>query len=284
MLRTAQPLRRLLTALVVAIPIAAGLPAVSAANDTIAPDSIAVVDGAQITKAAYDANLAFQNVLATQQFTDGALFRSRTPRLISFAPPYDDCVKAVRKQVSKNEKVTRGQLKEYCAGVAKLIKEGAVGQLLTGTFLEGEATAEQIEITDAEIAAALPKKLEELIGGRKNLAKLEALAGVGEEFLRQQTRIELIGEKIQRRITAGLDPVTDAEARTHYAKNKTKYRNPRTKRPLPFAAVKKRIKRQLTTARGEQALNRWQTSTLRKWKGKTTCRSGYVVKFCGNAS
>lgn len=285
MLRIAQPLRRLLTTLVIAIPIATGLPATSAANDVIAADSIAVVDGTQVSKAAYDANLAFQSVLATQQLTDGALFRSSTPRLMSFAPPYTECIGAVRKQVPKNEKVTGSQLKQYCASVAKQIKDGAVGQLLTGTFLLLEAAAAQIEITDAEIAAALPVKFKQTIGGRKNLAKLEALVGGGgEELLREQTRVELIGEKIQRRVVAAIDPVTDAEVRAHYSRNKAKYRHPRTKRPLPFAAVKKRIKRQLTAAREEQALKRWQTSTLRAWKAKTTCRSGYVVEFCGNAS
>jgi len=278
-----QPLRRLLTTLAIATPIVAGLPATSGANDAIAADSVAVVDGTQITKADYDAQLAFQNVMATQQFTDGALFRSRTPQLLSFAPPYTDCVKAVRKQVPKNETVTRSQLKRYCASIAKQIKDGAIGQLLTATFLLAEAAAAQIVITDAQIAAAMPAKLKQTIGGRNNLAKLEAL-GVGEELLREQVRVELIGERFQRQVTADIDPVTDAEARKHYARNKAKYRHPRTKRQLPFAAVKQRITRKLTADREQQALTRWQTSTLRVWKAKTTCRPGYVVEFCGNAS
>lgn len=284
MLGARQETRRILTALLVTVPIAAGLPATSAANGTIAADSVAVVDGAQITKASYDASAAFVTVLASQQVTDGTLFRSPTPRLISFAPPYADCVKAVKKAVPKNQKVTRKQLEQYCADTAKQIKEQALGQLLTEKFLEGEAAAAQISVTDAEIAAALPARLKQTIGGRKNLAKLEALAGIGEEFLRNVTRVELIGQKIQRRVVAGIDPVTDAEARKHYARNKADYRDPRTKRPRPFSAVKKRVKRDLTAAREQQAVKRWQTSTLRTWKPKTSCRSGYVSEFCGKTS
>jgi hypothetical protein len=273
-----------LTTLAVAIPIVAGLSAWSDQTDSIAADSIAVVDGAQITKAEYDANAAFMTVLATNQIVGGTLFRSSTPRLISFAPPYADCVKAVEKTVPKNQKATRKQLERYCADTAKQIKEQAVGQSLTARYLLNEAAATQIEVTDAQIAAALPAKLKQAIGGRKNLAKLEAVAGVGEAFLREQVRIELIGQRIQRRVVADIKPVTDADARKHYSRSKADYRDPRTKRPRPFAAVKKRIKRQLTEAREEQAVERWQTSTLRAWKAKTSCRSGYVVEFCGNAS
>lgn len=273
-----------MTTLAVAIPIVAGLAASSAGADPIPADAVAVIDGAPITQADYDASAAFVTVLASLQATDGALFRSATPRLISFAPPYTDCVKFVKKTVPKNEKVSRKQLERHCASVAKQIKEQALGQLLTEKFLEREAAAAQITVTDAEIAAALPARLEQTIGGRKNLAKLEAVAGIGEEFLRNVTRVELVGEKIQRGVVAGIDPVTDAEARKHYSRNKADYRHPRTKRPLPFASVKKRIKRELTEARELQAVKRWQTTTLRRWKPKTSCRSGYVSEFCGNAS
>lgn len=282
-------IRRPLPTLLVAIPIVAGLSAWSDGKqatgvDAIAADSIAVVDGTPITKAEYDQNRAFQTLLATQQFTDGKLFRSSTPRLISFAAPYTECIRAVKKQVPKNEKVTQRQLRQYCVSVEKQLKDGPTEQLLTAEFLRREAAAEQIEITDAQISRALPAKLKQTIDGRKNLAKFEALTGLGEAFLREQVRTELIGERIQRGLTADLDPVTDAEARKHYAKNKADYRHPRTKRPQPFATVKKRVKRDLTEAREEQALKRWQTSTLRAWTAKTTCRSGYVVEFCGNAS
>lgn len=284
MLNTPRDIRRLLTTLAIATPIVAGLSAWTDQTGSIAADSVAVVDGAQITTQSYDAATAFVTVLASQQLTDGALFRSPTPRLISFAPPYTDCVKAVKKTVPKNQKVTKKQLERYCADTAKQIKEQSMGQVLTGTFLLKEAAAAQIEITDAQIAAALPAKLKQTIGGRKNLAKFEALTGLGEPFLREQVRVELIGERIQRRIAADIEPVTDADARKHYSRNKADYRDPRTKRPRPFAAVKKRITRQLTEKREEQALTRWQTSTLRTWKAKTSCRSGYVVEFCGNAS
>lgn len=218
--------RHLLKALAVAVPLTIGLAACGGSDDEIAADSVANVDGTQISKADYDQNLKFQTVLASQQFTNGELFKAKEPKLVSFSAPYTECIKLVKKQVPKGQKVTDSQLKEYCQNVEKQLKEGPIGQLLTAEFLKGEAKEDKIEISDAEITKALPAKYTQTIGGKENLAKFTKLTGLGEPFFREQIRIELIGQKIQEKITKDAGKVSDAEVQEYYDKNKAQYTQP----------------------------------------------------------
>jgi len=217
----------LLTTLAVAVPLTVGLAACGGGDDDkISSDSVANVDGTQISKTAYDQNLKFQTVLASQQFTNGELFKEKDPKLVSFAPPYTECIKLVKKQVPKGQKVTPTQLKEYCENIEKQLKDGAIGQLLTAKFLEGEAKEDKIEISDAEITKALPAKYTQTIGGKQNLAKFTKLTGLGEPAFREQVKTELIGQKIQEKLTKDAGKVTDAEIKEYYDKNKAQYTQP----------------------------------------------------------
>lgn len=210
----------------VAIPLTLGLAACGGDDDKISSDSVANVDGTQISKAEYDQNLKFQTVLASQQFTNGELFKAKDPKLVSFAAPYTECITLVKKQVPKGQKVTDSQLKEYCESIEKQLKDGAIGQLLTSKFLNGEAEEDKIEISDAEITKALPAKYTQTIGGKENLAKFTKLTGLDEAAFRDQVKTELIGQKIQGKITKDAGKVTDAEVQEYYDKNKAQYTQP----------------------------------------------------------
>jgi foldase protein PrsA len=226
MLRASRNSRNLLTSLAIAVPLTVGLAACGGSDDKIASDSVANVDGTQITKAEYDKNLKFQTVLASQQFTNGELFKAKDPKLVSFAAPYTECIKLVKKQVPKGQKVTDTQLKEYCQSIEKQLKEGPVGQLLTAQFLAGEAEQDDIKVSDAEITKALPAKYTQTIGGKENLAKFTKLTGLDEAFFREQVKTELIGQKIQEKITKDAGKVTDADVKSYYDKNKAQYTQP----------------------------------------------------------
>ncbi len=218
--------RNLLKTLAVAVPLTVGLTACGGSDDEISADSVANVGGTQISKADYDQNLKFQTVLASQQFTNGELFKAKEPKLVSFAAPYTECIKLVKKQIPKEQKPTEAQLKEYCENIEKQLKEGPIGQLLTAEFLAGEAEEDNIEITDEEITKALPAKYTQTIGGKENLAKFTKLTGLDEAFFREQIRTELIGQKIQEKITKDAGKVTDAEVQEYYDKNKAQYTQP----------------------------------------------------------
>lgn len=226
MLLASRNSRNLLTTLAVAVPLTIGLAACGGDDDKISSDSVANVDGTQISKKAYDENVKFQTVLASQQFTNGELFKAKDPKLVSFAPPYTECIKLVKKQVPKGQKVTATQLKEYCQSVEKQLKDGAIGQLLTAQFLAGEAKEDKIEVSDKEIDKALAAKYTQTIGGKQNLAKFTALTGLGEPAFREQVKTELIGQKIQEKISKDAGKVSDAEVQEYYDKNKAQYTQP----------------------------------------------------------
>jgi foldase protein PrsA len=226
MLRASRNSRNLLTTLAVAVPLTIGLAACGGDDDSISSDSVANVDGTQISKTAYDENVKFVTVLASQQTTGGKLFDAKNPKLVSFAAPYTECIKLVKKTVPKGQKVTDAQLKDYCSSVEKQVKDQAIGQLLTAQFLAGEAKEDKIEVSDAEIKKALPAKYTQTIGGEKNLAKFKALTGLDQAFFQEQVKTELIGQKIQEKITKDAGKVTDAEVQEYYDKNKAQYTQP----------------------------------------------------------
>lgn len=226
MLRASRNSRNLLTTLAVAVPLTVGLAACGGDDDKIASDSVANVGGTQITKAAFDENQKFITVLASQQATSGKLFEAKNPKLVSFSAPFTECIAQVKKTLSKDQKATDAQLKDYCSGIEKQIKDQAVSQLLTSQFLNGEAEDDKIKVTDAEVTKALPAKYTQTIGGKENLAKFTAMTGLGEAFFRAQVKTELIGQKIQEKITKDAGKVTDAEVQKHYDKNKAQYTQP----------------------------------------------------------
>lgn len=226
MLRASRNSRNLLTTLAVAVPLTVGLAACGGDDDKIASDSIANVGGTQITKASFADNEKFVTVLASQQTTGGKLFDAKTPKLVSFAAPYTECITLVKKSVPKEQKPTDAQLKEYCENIGKQVKEQAIGQLITAQYLLGEAKDDKIEVSDKEIDKALPAKYTQTIGGKQNLAKFKTLTGLDEAFFREQIKTELIGQKIQEKITKDAGKVTDAEVQKYYDKNKAQYTQP----------------------------------------------------------
>ncbi len=226
MLGASRHSRHLLTTLAVAVPLTVGLTACGGSDDKISADSVANVDGTQITKAQFDDNQKFINVLASQQATSGKLFDAKEPKLVSFAAPYTECVASVKKTLPKDQEVTDQQLKEYCSSIEKQVKDQAISQLITAQYLAGEAQEDKVEVSDEEITKALPAKYTQTIGDKKNLAKFTAMTGLGEAFFREQVRTELIGQKIQEKITKDAGNVTDAEIQKYYDDNKAQYTQP----------------------------------------------------------
>lgn len=226
MLRASRNSRNLLTTLAVAVPLTVGLAACGGDDDKIASDSIANVGGTQISKASYDENAKFLTVMMMQQATNGELFKEKAPKLISFSAPYTECIALVKKSVPKGQKVTDAQLKQSCEAAEKQLKDNAIGQLITAQYLAGEASDDKIEVSDKEIDKALPAKYTQTIGGKENLAKFKALTGLDDAFFREQIKTELLGQKIQEKITKDAGKVTDADVQKYYDKNKAQYTQP----------------------------------------------------------
>jgi foldase protein PrsA len=209
----------------------------------IASNAVAKVGDSQISKTDYDKNVKFQNVLASQQFSLGKLFKDAKPHLIPFREPYTECIQAVKKQVPKGQKATTSQLKGYCVNVTKQIKEGAITQLVSAKILEGEAKSDKLTVTDKEIDKQLPALLTQYIGGKQNLPKFTALTGQGDEPFRELVKANLLGQKFQAKVAKEAGPVTDADVQAFYNKNKAQYTQPES-RDLHIVLTKTEAKAQ----------------------------------------
>lgn len=211
---------------------AIGVPAsaaIAGCGGGLSGDSVADVDGTQISKSDFEKNEKFMQVQASQQVLGGKLFKSATPKLIVFKAPYTECVTEWKKQIPKGQKVTDQQIKDACANMSKQVKTAAMSQLLTKQIIDNEAKDEKVSVDDKEIDKQLPATLTQAIGGKENLAKFTALTGLKVDVLRDQVKNNLLGQKLQEKISKQAGKITDADVQKYYEKNKVQYTRPETR-------------------------------------------------------
>ncbi|WP_210494346.1 peptidyl-prolyl cis-trans isomerase [Patulibacter sp. SYSU D01012] len=228
MSRHTRPLKTALVACAIGVPAAAAL---AGCGGGLSADAVAKVDGTEITKAAYDKAEKFILVQASQQATQGSLFKEAQPKLISFKPPYTDCTAAVKKSVPKaqQKQATPAALKQVCESYAQQIKPGAVGSLLQQQIVKEEAEKEKISVSDKDVDKQYQQALTQYIGGKQNLAKFKQVSGLGEDVLRDQVRTQLLVQKLQEKVTKDASKVSDADVKAFYEKNKSTYTQPETR-------------------------------------------------------
>lgn len=192
-------------------------------------DSVADADGTQISKSDYDKSLKFMEVQASQQVLGGKLFKSATPKLIVFKAPYTECVTEWKKQIPKGQKVTDQQLKDACKNMETQVKTAAMSQLLTKQIITSEAKDEKVSVDDKAVDKQLTPTMTQTIGGKENLAKFTALTDLKVDYIRDQVKNNLLGQKLQEKITKDAGKVTDADVQKYYDKNKAQYTRPETR-------------------------------------------------------
>jgi foldase protein PrsA len=213
---------------------AIGLPvavAVTGCGGGLSADSIAKVDGTDITKTQFEQSLKFQEMRASQQVTGSKLFESATPRLISFKAPYTECTTKLKATVPKEQQaqVTDAQIKQYCEGIPSQAKQLAVQQLISTKVLDEEAAEAKIKVTDAEIAKQLDAVYTQEIGGKKNLGKFTKLTGLNADVFKDLVRQGLELQKLTAKATKDAGKVTDADVQAYYDKNKKQYAQPESR-------------------------------------------------------
>lgn len=225
--RTQRPTKALF-ACAIGLPVAA---VVTGCGGGLSADSIAKVDGTDITKAQFEQSLKFQEMRASQQVTGSKLFEAPSPKLISFKAPYTECTTKLKATVPKEQQaqVTDAQIKQYCEGIPTQAKQLAVQQLISTKVLNEEAAEAKIKVTDAEINKQLDAVYTQEIGGKKNLAKFTKLTGLDEQVFRDLVRQGLELQKLTAKATKDAGKVTDADVAAYYEKNKKQYAQPESR-------------------------------------------------------
>jgi foldase protein PrsA len=228
-----RPATSLLLACAVGLPLAGVLAGCGGddGDEPLPSGTIARVGDAEITKAEYDRLRTFQLMRVSQQISSGKLFDAANPKLLTFTPPFTECIQKATSSIPAEARaqVTDAQIKQACEAVPERTKTETVQQLVATQVIAQQAKDDDIEVSDADVDKALDAAYTQEIGGRKNLAKFTAMTGLDTEIFKDLVRQSLTYAKVTEKVAKDAGPVTDADVKADYDKNKAQYGQPETR-------------------------------------------------------
>jgi len=201
-------------------------------------NAVAEVDGTPVTRQDFD---HWMNVAAK---SGGAT--------VPKPPDFAACVAAARKAQAKpatgKPKVTDAQLKTQCKQQYNQLRDQVINLLVSFEWIEGEAKAQGVTATDAEVKKAFDTQ-------RKQSFPKDS--GQTEADILKRVRLDTLSNKIRDKVVKGKDKVTDAQAAAYYNKNKATFGRPETR---DLRVVLTNTKAKANQAKGElQSGSPWAT-------------------------
>src|SRR5215213_8205591 len=182
-------------------------------------NAVAEVDGNAIEKSSFDHWLTVASRAGGQAAT-------AAPK----PPKYTACINQKRKTAPKpakgKPKVTDGQLKKQCEQEYDALRDQVLQLLVSFEWIEGEAKAQNIKVSDKEIQKTFDKQKKEAFPKEEDFAKFLKDSGQTEKDILKRVRLDTLSNKIREKVTKGKDKVSDAEITAYYNKNKERFAQP----------------------------------------------------------
>jgi foldase protein PrsA len=222
------------------LPIAACAVLVAACGGGIPGDSVATVDGKNITKSTYD-----------HWLTIAAKSGGQAEAAIPKPPDFKDCIANKRKTLPKPAKgqpeTTDEQLKTQCESEYKSLRDQVMQLLISFQWIEGEAKEQGIKVTDADVKKAFAEQKKASFPKEEDYQKFLKQSGQTEEDILMRVRLDLLSNKIREKVTKDSTKVSDAEIAKYYNENKTRFAQPE-RRDLLVVLTKTQAKAQQAKA------------------------------------
>jgi foldase protein PrsA len=196
-------------------------------------NAVAEVDGSTIDKAEFNHWL---NVAAKSGGTNTT---------VPDAPTYTKCVAAKRKTTPKpatgQPKTTDDQLKKQCKSEYDALRNQVVGLLVSYKWIQGEADAQNIKVSDAEVKKSFDTQRKQNFPKAGDFEKFLKTSGQTEADILLRVKLDLLSQKIRDKVIKGKDKVSDAQIQAFYDKNKSRFTQPET-RDLQIVLTKTQAK------------------------------------------
>jgi foldase protein PrsA len=197
-------------------------------------DAVATVDGTSISKSDFD---HWMNVAAKSGGQSGAA----APK----PPSYAACINQKRKTTPKpakgQPKVTDSQLKTQCKQEYNSLRDQVLQLLVSMKWIEGEAKAKGIKVSDKEVQASFDKQKKQAFPKAADFDKFLKDSGQTQEDILKRVRLDTLSNKIREKVTKGKDQVSDAQIAAFYNKNKARFAQPE-RRDLRIVLTKDKAK------------------------------------------
>ncbi len=203
-------------------------------------DSVATVDGKNITKADYDHWLSIAAKSGGQP--DGAIPKP---------PDYKGCIDNKRETLPKpakgQPKTTDEQLKTQCESEYDALKQQVMQLLISFQWIQGEAEELDVKVTDAEVKKQFETQRKASFPKDEDYEKFLEQSGQTEKDILMRVKLDLLSNKIREEITKGSDKVSDEEITEYYEENKSRFAQPE-RRDLLVVLTKTEAKAQQAKA------------------------------------
>src|SRR3954467_11574227 len=197
-------------------------------------NAVATVDGNAIEKSDFDHGM-------TAPAGSGGQSGAAAPN----PPTFADCVKQKRKTTPKpakgQPKVTDSQLKSQCKQEYNSLRDQLLQLLISFEWIEGEAKAKGIKVSDKEVKASFDKQKKQAFPKPADFEKFLKDSGQTEGDILKRVRLDTLSNKIRDKVTKGKDKVTDAQIAAFYNKNKQRFAQPE-RRDLRIVLTKDKAK------------------------------------------
>jgi foldase protein PrsA len=229
----------------------AGVGATFAACGGVPGNSVATVDGEAIEKEDFS---HWMTVASKQSGAQNAAVPDP-------ADDYAKCVAAKRKATpapAKGQpKVTDAQLKTQCKTEYDQLRNQVLQLLISFQWIQGEADAMGIKVTDAEVKKAFEEQKKQSFPKEEDYKKFIQQSGQSNEDIIQRVKLDLLSNKIRDKVVKGKDNVSDKAISDFYNKNKARFAQPE-KRDLRVLLTKDKAKAEAARAALESG-DSWKT-------------------------
>jgi foldase protein PrsA len=196
-----------------------GTVAVSGCGNDVPPNGVATVGDTVIKKSEFDKWLG---IAAKGQSQGG-------PASVPDPPDFTKCVAARQRQpLPKGSKQpSASQVKKQCKQQYDQLKGQVMQFLVQAQWVQQEAKAKDVNISDAEVRRSFEDQKKSAFGGsEKKYQTFLAGSGMSEQDILFRVKLDTLQQKLTQKVTENKAKITDADVKEYYEKNKKRFAQP----------------------------------------------------------
>ena len=186
-------------------------------------NAVVQINGTPITKDAFNHWMKVASVSST---ATGSTEKPVVPE----PPNYTTCIAhlaATAPKPAKGEKPpTTAKLKSECETQYKALQSEVLGFLISSQWVLGEASSLGVSLSDSKVKKEFAKIKAEQFPKPSEFEKFLASSGQTVSDLLLRVKLNLLSQKIQKKVVADKSKVTEAQITKYYNENKSKYGTP----------------------------------------------------------
>jgi foldase protein PrsA len=242
------------TAPLVAAVLAAAALGVSACGDALPGNSVATVGDQTIKRSTFDHWMRIIAISQAGQTNPAAAKTAKVPDAPGFKQCAADKKKTAAAPAKGQPEPTEAQFVSQCKQQYEQYKTEVLGFLIRSTWLDQEATKLNVKVTENDLQKQIDAIKKQQFTQKGSYEKFLQNAGLTNEDVLFQQRVQQLQSKITAKVTKGKDNVTDAQIEAYYNKNKSRFASPE-RRDLRIVLTKSKAK----AAQAKKALQSGQS-------------------------